>query len=102
MNDASIKHKDVKTNNSGQYSTMDNISILNVMSLHTLPMPIFILYSIFYDNESNKTTVNCYLLLSYVDQNELNDYLDNNRNKEIKISAYSTLTGSINIRLYYI
>lgn len=107
VNDASIKYKDVKTDTYGQYSTTDNISILNVISLTILEglwsVPLHIFYSIFYNNKSNKTIVICYHYLSYINNEELNEYLDNNRSDKIKISAIqASINSSIDIRLYYI
>lgn len=107
LNDASIKHKDVKTDTYGQYSTTDNISILNVISLTILEglwsVPLHIFYSIFYNNKSNTTIVSCYYYFSYINNENLNEYLDNNRSDEIKISAtQASINGSIDIRLYYI
>lgn len=106
-NDASIKYKDVKTNTNGQYSTTDNISILNVVSLSYDPLlnilSRFIFYAIHYKEKSNTTTtVVCYNASSYVDHKYLNDYLDSHRDDNVTILAYQNITESIDIRLYYI
>lgn len=105
-NDASIKYKDVKTDTYGQYSTTDNISILNVISLTTVEFlwstPRHIFYSIFYNNKSNTTIIACYNVSSYVDHKYLNDYLDSNRDDNVTILAYQNNAKSIDIRLYYI
>lgn len=105
-NDASIKYKDVKTNTNGQYSTTDNISILNVVSLSYVdPANIFnhfIFYAIHYKKKSNTTTVACYNVSSYVDHEYLNNYLDSHRDDNVTILAYQNIAGSIDIRLYYI
>lgn len=107
-NDASIKSKDVTTDENGRYSTTDNISILNIVSLTRAPnfafnIPIRMFYSIFHDNESNKTIVDCYYNFSYIDHEMLNKYLDNNRSDDISISASQVLINmSSDIRLYYI
>ena len=102
---SSIKYKDVKTNTSGQYSTTDNISILNVVSLSYDPFNIFnyfIFYAIHYEKKSNTTTVACYNVSSYVDHKYLNDYLDSHRDDNVTILAYQNIAESIDIRLYYI
>ena len=105
--DASIKQKDVKTDTYGQYSTTDNISRLNVISLTILEglwsVPLHIFYSIFYNNKSNTTIVSCYYYFSYINNENLNEYLNNNRSDKIKISAtQASINDSIDIRLYYI
>lgn len=105
-NDASIKYKDVKTNTNGQYSTTDNISILNVVSLSYDPLlnilSRFTFYAIHYKEKSNTTTVACYNVSSYVDHKYLNDYLDSHRDDNVTILAYQNIAESIDIRLYYI
>ena len=104
-NDASIKYKDVKTDTFGQYSTTDNISILNVVSLSYDPLlnilARFTFYAIHYKEKSNTTTVACYNVSSYVDHQYLNTYLDS-RNDNVVILAYQNIAESIDIRLYYI
>lgn len=105
-NDASIKHKDVKTNNSGEYSTTDNIYILNIVSLSGTDafnlFNLYIFYAIHYKEKSNTTTVTCYNITSYVDHKSLNNYLDN-RSDDISILACQhAQSTSIDIRLYYI
>ena len=105
-NDASIKYKDVKTNNSGQYITTDNILILNVVyitdTLHIISLYGF--YSIYYYNKSDITitSIICYKNSSYVDHNSLNDYI-NNKDENTEIYAFQNLINySMDIRLYYI
>lgn len=105
-NDASIKYKDVKTDTFGQYSTTDNISILNVVSLSYDPflniLCRFTFYAIHYKEKSNTTTVACYNVSSYVDHEYLNDYLDSHRDYNVTILAYQNIAESIDIRLCYI
>ena len=63
-NDASIKNRDVKTNDKGEYSTTDNISVLSVASLSGgflgLTNMLCIFYAIHYNKSSNTTSVSCY------------------------------------------
>lgn len=73
------------------------------MIMASFRSPIHILYSIFYDNASNTTTVRCYYCMSYIDHKNLNEYLDNNRSDDIEIHAFpNSINYPINIRLYYI
>ena len=106
-NNASIKSRYVKTNDKGEYSTTDNISVLSVASLSGgflgLTNMLFIFYAIYYNKSSNTTSVSCYYTSSYVKHQYLNDYLDNNRSDDIVIYAYQNrIDYSIIIRLYYI
>ena len=104
--DASVKSRDVKTNDKGEYSTTDNISVLSVALLSGgflwLTNMLFIFYSIHYNKSSNTISVSCYYTSSYVKHQYLNDYL-NNRSDDIVIYAYQNrIDYSITIRLYYI
>lgn len=105
--DASIKHKDVKTNDNGQYLTRDNILILSILyrtdSLQVTPV-FYGYYSIYYYNKSDITTtlIVFYKSSSYIDHDLLNDYI-NNRDENTKIYVYQNrIDYSIPIRLYYI
>lgn len=103
-NDAStIKSKDVETTKSGQYSTTDNISILNVVCLSIIPNTndqLIMFYTINYSSKSNTTNIICYYRSSYVSNNDLGAF---NLNPGTIVYAYQNrIDFSISIRLYYI
>lgn len=65
-------------------------------------LTVNILYSIYYDNKLNTTTVTCYYCSSYVDHPSLNNYI-NNKNDNTKVFVYpNSIDYSIDIRLYYV
>lgn len=108
VNDASIKSKDIKTNDHGEYLTTDNISIISAACLSNSLIlgkdsgyPLYVFFIINYNKKFGKI-IKFYYASSYVEHISLNNYI-NNRNDNIKIYAYpNSIDYSIDIRLYYI
>lgn len=108
VNDASIKSKDIKTNDHGEYITTDNISIISAACLSNSLIlgqdsgyPLYTFFMINY-NKKFGMIIKFYYISSYVDHQSLNNYIDN-RNNNIKVYVYqNSIDYSIDIRLYYI
>lgn len=112
VNDASIKTKDVQTDENGKYSTKDNISVLSVISTTLYKSflgnssPLDIISTIYYSKSSHilttHTIIQCYYVSSYVDHDTLNRYLDT-KNDNAKIFVFpNQIDKVIDIRLLYI
>lgn len=103
-NDASIKSKDVKTDENGDYTTTDNIIILNVVSINKTDFLHWVEFVLFYAMHcsDNKTIISVYMPGAHVDHESLNKYLDNNRDENTSIRVIHDHMDPIDIRIYYI
>lgn len=110
MNDASIKTKDVQTDENGKYSTKE--SVLSVISTTLYKSflgnssPLEIIATIYYSKSSHiltpHTIIQCYYASSYVDHDTLNRYLDT-KNDNTKIFVFpNPIDKVIDISLLYI
>lgn len=94
-----IKKKDVKTNDDGEYSTTDNITVLSAACLSNF---FKILCTLYYIKESNTTNIVCYYLSSYVDHKSLDEYINNKSDDTTVFVFQNKVFIATDIRLYYI
>ena len=107
-NDASIKIKtlDTTTNNNGIYSRANDIIVLNVVSIHKLPVISFIItayimYLMHVSDDKNTLSIECFTETYYVDLDDLSKYI-NNKSSIDHVRVYGSAASNYNIRIYYI
>lgn len=107
-NDASIKIKtlDATTNDNGIYTRANDIIILNVVSIHKLPvisfiMTAYIAYLMHVSDDKNALSIECYAGNYYVDLDELSKYISDKSSTQ-QVRAYGYAASNYNIRIYYI